>query len=50
MGKRKPFTLSIDADLIQRIKIRAIQEQRNVSDITEELYSKYLKKKASAKH
>ncbi len=49
MGKRKPFTLSIDGDLIQRIKIRAIQEQRNVSDITEELYSKYLKKKVSAK-
>ncbi len=46
MGKRRPFTLSIDADLVERIKIQAIREKRNVSDITEELYSKHLKQKA----
>jgi len=46
MGKRRPFTLSIDADLVEQIKIQAIREKRTVSDITEELYSKHLKRKA----
>ena len=45
MGKRRPFTLSIDADLADQIKIQAIREKRNVSDITEELYRKHLKQK-----
>ena len=45
MSKRKGFTLSIDADLIKQIKIRAIQEDKQVSDLTEELYRQYLKKK-----
>jgi len=39
---RKKFTLSIDGDLIRRIKIRAIEEGRDVSDIVEELLSQYL--------
>ncbi len=49
MGKRRPFTLSIDADLVEQIKIQAILEKRTVSDITEELYSKHLKRKSRAK-
>ena len=49
MGKRRPFTLSIDADLVDQIKIQAIREKRTVSDITEELYRKHLKRKGRAK-
>ncbi len=45
MSKRKPCTLSIDGGLMKKIKIRAIIEDRTVSDITEQLYSEYLKKK-----
>jgi len=49
MAKRRQYTLSIDADLIKQIKIRAIQEDKQVSDITEELYRKYLKQKVKGK-
>ena len=49
MSKRKGFTLSIDAELIKQIKIRAIQEDKQVSDLTEELYRQYLKKKVKVK-
>ena len=49
MSQRKGFTLSIDADLIKQIKIRAIQEDKQVSDLTEELYRQYLKKKVKGK-
>ena len=49
MGNRRPFTLSIDADLVEQIKIQAIREKRTVSDITEELYRKHLKRKSRAK-
>ncbi len=45
MAKRRQYTLSIDADLVKRIKIQAIHEDRTVSDITEQLYTEYLKKK-----
>ncbi len=34
---RKKFTLSIDAELIERIKVQAVLEKRDVSTITEEL-------------
>ena len=49
MSQRKGFTLSIDADLIKQIKIRAIQEDKQVSELTEELYRQYLKKKVKGK-
>ncbi len=49
MAKRRQYTLSIDADLVKKIKIRAIMEDRQVSDLTEELYRQYLKKKVKAK-
>jgi len=45
MSKRRQYTLSIDSDLVKKIKIQAIHEDRTVSDITEELYLKYLKQK-----
>ncbi len=40
---RRKTTLSIDAELIERMKIQAIRENRDVSTITEDLYSDYLK-------
>ena len=45
MSKRRQYALSIDADLVKKIKIQAIHEDRNVSDIVEELLLKYLKQK-----
>ena len=41
MARRKT-TLSIEADLIDRMKVQAIFERRDVSTITEELYQNYL--------
>ncbi len=49
MAKRRQYILSIDADLVKKIKIRAIMEDRQVSDITEELYRWYLKQKVKGK-
>jgi hypothetical protein len=39
---RKKFTLSIEEELSQEMKIQAVLEKRDVSTITEELYRKYL--------
>jgi hypothetical protein len=39
---RRKLTLSVDQELIEQIKIRAILEHRDMSDITEDLYRKYL--------
>nr|DAO29102.1 MAG TPA: antitoxin [Caudoviricetes sp.] len=41
MSKVK-FTTTIDANLLEQIKIIAIKEKRSVSDILEELISKYV--------
>jgi hypothetical protein len=48
---RRKTTLSIEADLIDRMKFQAIRERRDVSTITEELYRIYLEKaeKSAAK-
>lgn len=43
MARRKT-TLSIEADLIDRMKIQCVRERRDVSTITEELYKTYLAK------
>jgi hypothetical protein len=45
---RKKFTLSIEAELIRLIKIQAIDEGRDVSDIVEELFREYLERKKRA--
>ena len=41
---RQKLTLSIDQKLVQRIKVQAVLENREVSDITEELFEEYLTK------
>ena len=41
---RQKLTLSIDQKLVQRIKVQAVLENRDVSDITEELFEEYLTK------
>jgi len=46
MEKRKKvkFTTNIDEELLKEIKVRAIEEGRNVNEIIEELLRKYLKR------
>lgn len=46
MAKQK-FTTTIDAELLERIKIQAIKEKRSVSDLLEELIKKYFERKAA---
>jgi hypothetical protein len=41
MAKQK-FTTTIDAELLKQIKKKAIDENRSVSDLLEELIKKYL--------
>lgn len=38
------LTLNVDDELIELMKIRAVQDKRSLSDITEELYQEYLKR------
>ena len=44
MAERRAFTLRIDAELADQMKIQAIREKRSVSDITEQLYRDYLER------
>jgi len=46
---KQKFTLYIDADLIQRIKIQAILDNGSVSAITEEAFERYLRESAKRK-
>lgn len=46
MAKQK-FTTTIDSELLKQIKIKAINENRSVSDLLEELIKKYLKENAA---
>ena len=48
MPKAK-LTLLIDEALIKEMKIRAVQEDRSVGDITEELWREYLKRGGKSK-
>ncbi len=41
-GMRHALTLSIDSDLVDLIKSKAVREKRDLTDITEELYRQYL--------
>ena len=45
MSKRRPFTLNINADLLKKVKIQAIHEDRAVSALVEEVLLQYLKQK-----
>jgi hypothetical protein len=42
MHKSKPLNLRLEAKLIAEIKIRAIREDRTVSEIATELFREYL--------
>ena len=42
--KKVKFTTTIDEELLKKIKVRAIQEGKNVNEIIEELLKKYLKR------
>lgn len=46
MSKVK-FTTTVDVKLLEEIKIRAIKEKRSVSDILEEVITKYLESKTA---
>ncbi len=46
MAKQK-FTTTIDIELLKQIKKRAIDENRSVSDLLEELIKEYLEKNAA---
>ena len=39
---KKPFTLRLESDLIQSIKIQAVKEGRHVNEIIESLLKSYL--------
>ena len=41
---RKKLTLSVDENLIREMKIQALKENRDVSDIVEELFKEYLRR------
>jgi len=41
---RQKLTLSVDDQLVEQMKIQAVREKRDLSDITEELYREYLKR------
>ena len=40
---KQKITLSVDAKVIEEVKVRAIREHRSFSDIVEELLREYLK-------
>ncbi len=46
MGKNKKvkFTTTIDEELLKKIKVRAIEEGKNVNEIIEKLFQEYLKR------
>jgi stalled ribosome alternative rescue factor ArfA len=46
---RQKLTLSIDETLIRSIKVQAVMENRDVSDITEDLYREYLDRQKKGK-
>ena len=46
---RKKLSLSVEETLIQKIKVQAVLENRDVSDITEELYREYLDRQVKVK-
>lgn len=39
------FTTTLDEQLLERLRIQAIKEKRNINDILEELIKKYLEEK-----
>ena len=46
---KQKFTLNIDDELVEKMKIHAVLSKRSVSDITEELYRVYLNQQKTTK-
>ena len=44
-NKKVIFTTTIDEELLKKIKVRAIEEGKNVNEIIEKLLQEYLKQK-----
>ena len=42
---KKKFTTTLDEELIKKIKIKAIEENKSVADLLEEMLRKYLEGK-----
>ena len=42
-GKKVKFTTNIDKELLKKIKVKAIEEEKNVNEIIEKLLREYLK-------
>jgi len=43
-NKKVIFTTTIDEELLKKIKVRAIEEGKNVNEIIEKLLQEYLKR------
>lgn len=43
-NKKVKFTTTIDEELLKKIKIKSIEEGKNVNEIIEELFEEYLKR------
>jgi hypothetical protein len=46
---KQQLTLTIQDDLIEKMKIQAVLAKRSLSDITEELYQKWLETEVKVK-
>ncbi len=42
-NKKVKFTTNIDKELLKKIKVKAINEEKNVNEIIEKLLQEYLK-------
>jgi len=43
-NKKVKFTTTVDEELLKKIKVRAIEEGKNVNEIIEKLLQEYLKR------